>query len=360
MAILCPYCKTTLERDDARFCQNCGRAVLARPQPASTPGSTTPSGQQPPIKQAEQNKAGLRVQIVSQPEKRRPPLQEQAIQPPEQSQPVLREQVAKQPAQNRQAIRVQVVKQPEENRQEENASQVEPGKPALHVQVVKSPEQESSAWQEQVAFQPPPQPRRSSQPGEDFIGEDKQSSLADAHPARAAMLPGAHDETEEDAANTLRAAQEAAQIKGTIKRDDGEVVQAGKIKQASEEKKIDAAPKIPGAPRTKFQINNAVSWPEPMTHVSTTGQPAREQGGVRPEPEQKKSSPTPPPRTDPPVRELRVKVWDQSTVVSPVPVEVQRDASVHKEVPALDELPTTPPADISWGAGPLTDEEESV
>jgi hypothetical protein len=72
---LCPYCKAALARDDARFCQNCGKPTSPHPLSANAPSlamthpelleDTVPV---PAIKKSSTNQTSLPEQIARQPE----------------------------------------------------------------------------------------------------------------------------------------------------------------------------------------------------------------------------------------------------------------------------------------------------
>src|SRR5579883_1201990 len=75
---LCPYCKVALARDDARFCQNCGKAVAAQ-SPIAHPVSSTPTVATQPelledtlsvpaVKKVRRHHSALPEQIARQPE----------------------------------------------------------------------------------------------------------------------------------------------------------------------------------------------------------------------------------------------------------------------------------------------------
>jgi hypothetical protein len=75
---LCPYCKVALARDDARFCQNCGKAVAARSLIAHPVSSTPVAATQPELLEDT-----LSVPAVKKVRKHHPALPEQIARQPE-------------------------------------------------------------------------------------------------------------------------------------------------------------------------------------------------------------------------------------------------------------------------------------
>lgn len=143
---LCSYCGIALERDDARFCQNCGKP--ASPHALSPTASSTAS---PAEEQSEQLEDTLSMPVVKKSRK---------------SQPALPEQIAQQPWSNR---------------------------PATHAHLARLPEQESSALREQVAVQSPAHEEETSQSAQpvktfsapplhtELPAQELQTEIADQH-----------------------------------------------------------------------------------------------------------------------------------------------------------------------------------
>src|SRR5262249_18625492 len=63
--------------------------------------------------------------------------------------------------------------------------------------------------------------------------------------------------------------------------------------------------------------------------------------------------PPSPPHTEPPVRELHVKIWEQETTISPAMPEKQPS----REESSIDHLPTTPLGSISSAEQPGLEED---
>jgi hypothetical protein len=111
VAKLCSRCGVTLKRDDARFCQNCGKPTS--PRSLSPAISVDPSSSVTPSEEGQLDEDTLHVPVVKKVKT---------------SRSVLPEQIAQQP---------------------------EPDRPAVHVRAVNQSIQERPALREQVAFQPP-------------------------------------------------------------------------------------------------------------------------------------------------------------------------------------------------------------
>jgi len=109
VAKLCSYCGITLERDDARFCQNCGKSTSSHslsPAASVDPASSAASSAEDQledtlrmsaVKKSRKSQPSLPEQIAQQPWSHKPVAQVRAATQQEQARPTLREQVAVQP-----------------------------------------------------------------------------------------------------------------------------------------------------------------------------------------------------------------------------------------------------------------------
>jgi hypothetical protein len=243
---------------------------------------------------------------VKQSEQPEAALHVQVVEQSERSQPSLPEQVAKQPEQNKSSIHAHVVEQSEGSQPslpEQVAKQPEQNRQGMRAQVVKRPVQERPALHEQVAFQPPALPVASSR-----SKESKEALVSDSKPGS--------DEYEH-----------ASDI----------LAEAGK---------------------TGLQ-SRPVSWPEPMTHVSVTERPAREEEASQSE-KSEKTFTAAPPRTDPPARELHIKIWDQHATESSASSDAPKNTPAPGAQISLDGLPSTPPLQVSQEPETRDIEEDSI
>ena len=101
---LCSYCGVALERDDARFCQKCGKPTSSHSPSPTASSAASPAEEQfedtlrmPVVKKPRKNQPSLPEQIAQQPWSHRPAMQARTATQQEQERPVLRDQVAIQP-----------------------------------------------------------------------------------------------------------------------------------------------------------------------------------------------------------------------------------------------------------------------